>query len=110
VDAQEISTKQKDKQDKIQAIDSAVQHFDKDLPGNNDSDGDSKINKFKELWYKLKEKWEELKTSQNDEDPDSDGLGDGKGDQEYMQTMQQNPNMVPAPPQMPAGPGTFGMS
>lgn len=110
VGAQEIHTKQKDRQDKIQAIDSAVQHFDKDLPGNEDGDEDSKINKFKKLWGDLKQKWEDLKMDQDDEGDDSGGLGDDNGDEKYTSTMRQNPNMVPAPQQMPAGPGVFGAS
>jgi hypothetical protein len=111
VDAQEIHTKQKDEQDKILAIDASIERLDKEIPNGKD-EKTPKVNKFRELWDKLKEKWDQLKmdASDSDQEPDGDGgLGDAQ-DPGYTDTMRQYPNMVPAQQNLPAGPGTFGMS
>lgn len=104
VGAEEISTKQKDEQDKIQAIDAEIQRLDKDIPrpGKEES---NKLYKFKSLWDKFKEKWEELKTSDdNDEEsPTGSGLADTMGDTNFVNTMQQHPNMVPGGQALPPG-------
>jgi hypothetical protein len=109
VGAEEIHTDQKDEQDRIQAIDAAIQRADQEIPEGSD-DGE-KVNKFKELWKNLKEKWDTLKLDQGvPEDNASSGLGDSQGDQKMLKLMQQNPNMVQAGPSTPSGPGTFGVS
>lgn len=108
VDAQEIDTPAKRDDDKTLAIDASIQRVDVEIP-----DGDSKdpkINKFKELWKELKEKWQELKSSNYKGEEDAEALGNNMGDEKFLNQMQQHKNMVPQPPQMPAGPGTFGMS
>ncbi len=111
VDAQEIHTKQKDEQDKILAIDAGIEHLDKEVP-EGDVEEMPKINQFKTLWKQFKEKWDELKMSQDTStDPDGDGgLGDTHGDANYVNAMRQHPNAVPSLPNYPAGPGTFGVS
>lgn len=110
VDAQEIETKQKNDQDKILAIDAGIERLDKEMPeGKNDEDS-PKIGKIKSLWQKFKDKWDEIK---NTDDGAVSNIDDGLGnhdDDEYAQMMRQHPNMVLAPPQYPAGPGTFGVS
>ena len=107
VDAQEIDTPAKRDDDKTLAIDASIQRLDMEIP-----DGDSKdpkINKFKELWNHLKEKWQELKTMPPEEG-DAEALGNNMGDKKYLAQMMQHKNMVPASPEMPSGPGTFGVS
>ena len=110
VDSDDIETKPKDEQDKVQAIDGALQRCDKEIPqGKSDS---KKVNKFNKLWKKLKTKWEDLKMqTPPDNNPDQPGLGTETGDQKQIKTMQQFPNMIPVgPDKFPSGPGTFGMS
>lgn len=111
IDSNEIKTKQKDSRDKILAIDARIKRFDTDVPGGEDED--PKINKFKELWEKFKEKWDEIKADQapsGGQDSEA-ALGSNTGDQSFVQTMQQHPNMMlTGPGQSPTGPGTFGMS
>jgi hypothetical protein len=58
VDSHEIKTKQKDEQDKIQAIDGALKRADSEIPQGKES---GKLSKFKKLWDLLKSKWEDLK-------------------------------------------------
>ena len=108
VDAQEIDTPAKRDDDKVLAIDASVERFDSEIPAG-DSD-DPKVNKFKELWSKLKEKWESIKVSDFSGVDDEEALGNNMGDKQQLDQLMQHKNMVPQPPQMPAGPGTFGMS
>jgi hypothetical protein len=109
VDAQEIETKQKKDQDRLLAIDAAIQRVDKDFPqGKEDS---PKINKFRKLWEKLKEKWDEIKVADDEaREPGDNGLAQTSPHSNFMTAMQQSPNMAPTQPQFPAGPGSFGMS
>lgn len=111
VDAQEVNTKEKDEKDKILAIDASMQRLDKEIPGSNDEET-PKVNKFRDLWQQFKEKWEDLKMSENpdDQSEDSNGLGDNQGNPNYRKMMQQYPNMVPGAANLPGGPGTFGVS
>jgi hypothetical protein len=106
VDAQEIQTKEKVGHDKLMAIDANIERFDKELPGDDDGEAGSKINKFKTYWNELKEKWDKVKMGQDDATDDS-GLGD-QHDGEYEQMMRDHPNMVPAGQSMPAGAGFMG--
>ena len=108
VDAQEIDTKSKKEQDRILAIDSDIEHMDASLPDGDDSDT-PKINKFKQMWDELKEKWERVKMGDDDENfSQDDGLGDSD-DEPYRNTMSQHPNMAPVGgEQGPHGPGIFG--
>lgn len=111
VDSQEIHTNEKDEQDKIQAIDGALKRFDNEIPqGKTDI---SKLNKFKKMWDQLKEKWEDIKLGEKEEkvpDPDN-GLGTATGNKNYINMMQQHPNMVPVGQEnYPHGPGIFGQS
>ncbi len=109
VDAQEIETKQKKEQDRLQAIDTGIQRLDQEIPDGDDEDT-PKTNRFRKLWEKLKADWDELKVSDNDDDQeDQSGLGDHQ-QKDYEDTMRKYPNMVPAQDQFPAGPGTFGVS
>lgn len=104
VDAQELQTKGKKEQDRILAIDGELERIDANLPSD-DEDSD-KVNEFKKLWDKMKKKWDAIKMSddktQVEEPEDKGGLGSNMGDPNYLQTMQQHPNMVPVgPPQGP---------
>lgn len=111
VDSQEIHTKEKDEQDKLMAIDAGIERLDKEIPKGSDSDA-PKLNKFKEIWNNLKEKWDEIKISDDEDDQGLDGeggLGDNVGNNKYTQTMQQNPNMMP-PQQANASSQSFGMN
>lgn len=106
VDSQEIETKQKNDQDKILAIDGQMKRFEVEIPT-----GEGKVKKFKSLWDKFKEKWDEIKMK--DETPDEGGLDNGlantTGDSDYVNNMQQHPNMVPTNQnQLAAGPGNYG--
>jgi hypothetical protein len=104
VDSQEIGTKAKKDQDKIMAIDATIQRFDNELPkGESEEDG-PKFNKFKWLWDKFKKKWEEIKVRDESPVPGEDnGLASTLPDKNYIDTMQQHPNMVPEVPNQ--GPG-----
>lgn len=107
VDAQEIETKEKDQQDRILAIDGGVERLDSIVPGGGDA---PKLAKFRSLWQQFKDKWDKIKTT---DDAAVSALDDGLGDtndEKYQSTMRQRPNMVLAPNQYPAGPGTFGVS
>lgn len=112
VDASEIHTKEKDESEAVLAIDDKMKRFETDLPDGKDAES-PKVNKFKELWEKLKEKWEKIKSDQDEPKPprSEDGLGSNGGDPNYVQTMQQHPNMMLSggPNQVPTGPGIFGM-
>lgn len=90
--------------DKIMALDANIERFDTEIP-----EDCPKVNKFKQLWMQLKEKWGKIKTDQ-EENVGSNGLGDETGDQKYINMMQQNPNMTPQAERMPHGPGIFGQS
>jgi hypothetical protein len=95
VDAEEIHTKEKDEQDKILAIDGSIKRFDSEMPDGSDSDT-PKVNKFKEIWNNLKEKWDEIKMDDgSEEDNIGGGLSGNVGDQKYLKTMHQYPNMMP---------------
>ena len=99
VDAQEIETKAKKDQDKILAIDGTIERMDKELPQGEADEDSHKFNKFKWLWKKFREKWDEIKMK--DEEPTSgedNGLASTLPDKNYVSTMQQNPNMVPVQP------------
>lgn len=94
VDSEDIHTDQKDEQDKIQAIDGALQRADSEMPQGRQ--GSRKLSKFQKMWGTLKEKWEELKIDKSSDDVvDTNGLGSVQGDEEMLQYMQQNPNSVP---------------
>lgn len=109
VDAQEIETKQKKSQDKVLAIDGQMKRFEVDIPQGDE--GDEKVNKFKKLWEKFKKKWDEIKMKDDqieDEGGLDNGLADTSGDSNFVNSMQQHPNMVPPNDnQMPAGPGNY---
>ena len=105
VDSKEIHTDQKDEQDKILAIDGAIKRADSEFPQGK-QEGSKKLSRFKQMWDKLKEKWEDLKMQQpeNDDQPDTNGLGSVKGDEKMMAMMQMQPNAVPsASRQLPTG-------
>jgi len=104
VDAQDIETKEKD-QDRLLAIDSGIEHLEKTLP----EDDDPKVNQFRELWKELKKKWEAIKMNDEPPSPEEHGLGD-MDDPDYVNTMQQHPNMALTGDQQPHGPGIFGQS
>jgi len=107
VDAQEIKTKEKKDQDKILAIDGAIERFDKEVPQGEDEDT-PKTNKFKKYLDELKAKWQDLKMDQ-DNASDENGLGNHQED-EYEKAMRDHPNAVPASGPMPTGAGIFGTS
>lgn len=90
--------------DEVSAIDAAIEHLEKDLPPDSESD---KINDFKKLWTKMKEKWDRIKMQQP-EPSESEGLGNSTGDEHYLNNMKQHPNMIPAGNFQIHGPGTFG--
>ena len=110
VDAQEIDTKSRKEQDRILAIDSDIEHMDISLPDGDDADT-PKVNKFKQMWDKLKDEWDHVKMSDdNDIETPEEGLGDGD-DEKFRDMMQQHPNMVPVSgDQQHGGPGMFGQS
>lgn len=108
VDSQEIHTKQKDEQDKIQAIDATIQRADVEFPqGSSDS---QKVSEFKKLWDSLKEKWHNLKVQkESPAELDTNGLGSARDD-EFTQMMQRNPNMsLTTPDQQMATHRTFSV-
>lgn len=108
VDSQNIKTKTHKEQDKISALDSGIEHLDMQLPDGDDADT-PKLNKFKELWNDLKAAWEDIKMGDSPMPGESGGLGTETGPQQFLQMMQQNPNMAPAPgSQGPNGPGMMG--
>lgn len=108
VGSEEIDTKEKNDHDKIMSIDSEIEHLDSRLP----EDENPKINKFKELWDELKERWSEIKMADEIEQQfNTDGLGSEMGDENYRKMMQQHPNMTPSPApenRSPNGTGIFG--
>lgn len=106
VDSQEIQTKQKSEQDKILAIDSEIEHLDSNLPDGDDADT-PKINEFRRIWKKLKEKWDAIKMSENPTGEGEEGLGNKKDDR-YTDLMRRYPNMIPTHDQGPNGPGVMG--
>jgi hypothetical protein len=110
VDSQEIHTKEKDEQDKLQAIDGAIKRCDSEIP-NGDLENHPKVNKFRKIWNKLKEKWDELR-SQVEEAPESGTtLATTVGNTDYVKMMQQHPNAtVTGDSNYPHGPGIFGQS
>lgn len=106
VDSKEIHTDQKDEQDKILAIDGAIKRADSEIPQGK-QEGSEKLSRFKQMWDKLKEKWEDLKMMKPDDDnqPDTNGLGSVKGDEKMMAMMQRQPNAMPSNTnQLPSGP------
>jgi hypothetical protein len=111
VGAEEIETHEKDEQDKILAIDGALKRLEKEIPNGKDDDF-PKVNKFKKLWNNLREKWEIIKSSNEDADDTDEGggLANTIGNEKYVKTMQQFPNMVPIRNQSHSGPGIFGVS
>lgn len=110
VDSRQNNSKYSKEQDRILAIDSEIEHMDMNIPDGMDSDT-PKINKFKEMWDNLKQTWDQIKMSDNNMDSEEGGLGSNMGDPKYVQTMQQNPNMVPMSMGTGVpGPGTFGNS
>jgi hypothetical protein len=105
VDAQE--TPQAKDQDRVLAIDADLEHLEKNLPDK--SKEPSKTNEFRKLWDDLKEKWDKIKM--NKAPQGQEGLGSTGGDPQYLQAMQQSPNMMPASNRnFPHGPGTFSVS
>lgn len=76
-------------EDKILAIDGDIERMTSNLPKENSE----KVNKFKNLWEKMRSDWEKIK--RDNPNSQSDGLGNQTGDENYVKTMQQNPNMVP---------------
>ena len=92
--------------DRVSAIDAGIEHLEKVLP--QETDEGSKSNEFKKLWSQLKEKWDKVKMDNKAPSPEDIGLGMATGDQKYLQSMQQHPNMVPTNGSQMAGPGTFG--
>lgn len=109
VDAQTPEAKGHKEKDKLLAIDSELERVDVNLPSGKQG---SKVNQFRQIWNKMKAKWDNVKMS-DDEAPEQDqegqGLGTAMGDPKYLQQMQSHPNMVPSPgSQGPHGPGIFG--
>lgn len=106
VDAQNIKSKGRSEQDKILAIDSEIEHLDSNLP-DSDEANTPKLNKFKELWKKLRDKWEEIKNEEDPSDEGEEGLADMQ-DAEYADKMQKHPNMVPSQDRSLGGVGIMG--
>jgi|688.fasta_scaffold56382_7 hypothetical protein len=96
VGSNEIQTDAKDSNDKLLAIDAMLQRVDHELP----KTGSDKIAKFKNLWKSLRQKWEDLKVSDeySPQEIDTNGLASAAGDEKFMQYMQNNPNAVPTGP------------
>jgi predicted component of type VI protein secretion system len=109
VDSQEVRTKEKDEQDKLMAVDAGIQRLDSEIPEAPAEDF-PKISRFKELWKKLKDEWDNIKMGKGPEQPQEPGLAFDGGDQKYTDMMRQFPNMVPAADKVPHGPGIFGQS
>lgn len=109
VGAEEIRTHQKDEQDKVLAIDGAIKRADEEMPQGKQEN--QSLNKFKKMWDELKKKWDAIKMGEDEEDPQDDSaLGSVTGDKDYLQKMQQHPNMIPTgPEQAPLGP-SLGVS
>lgn len=100
VGAEEIHTKQKEENDEVAAVDAGIEKFDRQING-----GGRRVGEFRRRWQELKDEWQRIKLKDDGEG----GLGDSD-DSDYRKAMLQHPNMVPAAPQLPAGPGTFGNS
>lgn len=96
VDAEEIHTKQKANQDKIQAIDAAIQRAGSEFPQGKEDD--PKLNQFKKMWDSLKKKWDDLKNSPED--------AESSGENEMIQLMRRNPNATPSSIQQVSNPMT----
>ena len=63
VNSNEIHTAQKEEQDKIQAIDGAIERADSEFPG--DLEGNEKLSEFKKMWKAMKQHWAKLKMQTN---------------------------------------------
>lgn len=105
VDAQDIKTKSKAEQDKISAVDSQLERVNEILSSVNDEDH-PKLAQFKNMWEKLLSSWDGVKFG--DEQGEDGGLGSHEPNERLLNMMKQN---QPLPHNnVPAGPGTFGMS
>jgi len=92
--------------DRISAIDAGIEHLDKIIPQKTETG--TKTSQFKKIWSDLKRKWDRIKIDQKSPDQEDVGLGLATGDQNYLQAMQQHPNMIPSNGYQIHGPGTFG--
>ena len=110
VDSQEIHTKEKNDQDKLLAIDANIDRFDKEVPQGSDYKT-TKINKFRELWKDFKAQWDDIKMKDDADTAsnDSEGLGSNGGNNDYVNTMRQHPNMVPGQQNYTTNSGSIGM-
>ena len=107
VNSNEIQTAQKEEQEKIQAIDSAIERADSEMP--KDLEGNKKLSEFKEMWKTMKRNWINLKINNNNDlgmkNIHTNGLASSMGDEKMLKYMQANPNIVPnGPNQSPTGP------
>jgi hypothetical protein len=106
VNSNEIHTAQKEEQDKIQAIDGAIERADSEFPG--DLEGNEKLSEFKKMWKAMKQHWAKLKMQTNNTDDmqevPTNGLASSMGDEQLLQNMQGNPNIVPNAPNQLTGP------
>ena len=106
VDAQEINTKSKAEQDKIGAIDAQIERIS-DIVSYVD-DEHNKLGKFKQMWDQLLDAWEVIKFSDIGASDEGSGLGSHSPNEKLLDTMRSN---QPLPhDNVPAGPGTFGVS
>ncbi|MGZ7281804.1 hypothetical protein ACXWQV_09660, partial [Streptococcus pyogenes] len=82
-----------------------------DIP-EGDEESSPKVVKFKSLWEKFKKKWDEIKMKDDhkeNEGGQDNGLANTLGNSNFVNSMQQRPNMVPPNDnQLPAGPGNYG--
>jgi hypothetical protein len=97
VNSNEIHTAQKEEQDKIQAIDGAIERADSEFPG--DLEDNEKLSEFKRMWKAMKQHWANLKMQTNSaadmQEVPTNGLASSMGDEQLLQNMQGNPNIVP---------------
>lgn len=106
VNSNEIHTAQKEEQDKIQAIDGAIERADSEFPG--DLEDNEKLSEFKRMWKAMKQHWANLKMQTNSaadmQEVPTNGLASSMGDEQLLQNMQGNPNIVPNTPNQLTGP------
>ena len=106
VNSNEIHTAQKEEQDKIQAIDGAIERADSEFPG--DLEDNEKLSEFKRMWKAMKQHWANLKMQTNSaadmQEVPTNGLASSMGDEQLLQNMQVNPNIVPNAPDQLTGP------
>jgi len=104
----DIHAKSGEGADLIGAIDGNIDRINVILPEKDAAP--TKVNKFMDLWQSFKDQWETIKQSDSENGEEDAGLADTEGNKKYLDMMKQNPNMVPQSPNVPAGPGTFGVS